>query len=214
MSGQGRVGTPTLWLATIQWLATGSRHRPRLGRQSGDAPRAAIGLLSATALPLPSAPLFPRIALKSRRGQSIVRLYHRPKTNHSLRHPIMKLEHIALNVSDPVAVASWYCRHFQLRIVRHLPLPAQTHFLADSDATVLEIYCNPPDRVPDYRSLDPLILHLAFVSADPASDSERLVAAGASIVNETHLPDGSFLIMMRDPWGLAFQLCKRTSPLI
>ncbi|MEQ9824604.1 MAG: VOC family protein [Puniceicoccaceae bacterium] len=126
----------------------------------------------------------------------------------------MKIEHFAINVSDPVAVASWYCEQFGLKVVRHLPFPSQTHFLADSDATVLEIYCNPPDRVPDYKSLDPLILHLAFVSENPASDSDRLTAAGASMVSETHLPDGSFLVMMRDPWGLAFQLCKRSSPLI
>lgn len=126
----------------------------------------------------------------------------------------MKLEHVALNVSDPVAVAAWYAAHFQLQVIRHIPQPAQTHFLADSDASVLEIYCNPADRVPDYKSMDPLILHLAFASSDPASDSIRLLSAGASFVSETRLADGSFLIMMRDPWGLAVQLCCRAIPLI
>jgi len=126
----------------------------------------------------------------------------------------MKLEHVALNVSDPVAVAAWYSEHLQLRIIRHIPIPVQTHFLVDSDSTILEIYCNPPDKVPDYRSIDPLILHLAFASSDPVSDSKRLLSAGASLVGETHLEDGSFLLMMRDPWGLALQLCKRTTPLI
>lgn len=126
----------------------------------------------------------------------------------------MRIEHVALNVSDPVAMAAWYCRHLQLRVVRHVPHPAQTHFLADAAATVLEIYCNPPEQVPDYAAMDPLLLHLAFLSHDPAADAGRLAEAGASRVSETHLADGSYLIMMRDPWGLALQLCRRAAPLL
>lgn len=126
----------------------------------------------------------------------------------------MKIEHLALNVADPVAMAAWYCGQFHLRVVRHIPQPSQTHFLADSASTVLEIYHNPPGRVPDYASMDPLLLHVAFASDDPAADARRLVAAGATMVEETRLADGSLLIMLRDPWGLALQLCRRSSPLI
>jgi glyoxylase I family protein len=126
----------------------------------------------------------------------------------------MKIEHIAFNVADPVAVAAWYCRHCGLRVVRHLPKPAQTHFLADADATVLEIYRNPPDQVPDYRNQNPLLFHLALASADPGADAARLVFAGAVVVEEIRLPDGSHLVMLRDPWGLALQLCKRAHGLL
>ena len=126
----------------------------------------------------------------------------------------MKIEHVAFNVADPVAVAEWYCKHCGLRIVRHIPQPAQTHFLADSDSTVLEIYCNPPDQVPDYRKMDPLLFHLALASSDPVADSKRLMAAGATFVDEVKLPDGSHLMMLRDPWGVALQLCKRGRPLL
>lgn len=126
----------------------------------------------------------------------------------------MKLEHIAFNVADPVAVADWYCRHCGLRVVRHIPRPAQTHFLADADATVLEIYCNPPDKVPDYRNMDPLLFHLALASSDPVADSKRLISAGAVYVNEIRLDDGSHLVMLRDPWGVALQLCKRAQELL
>jgi len=126
----------------------------------------------------------------------------------------MKIEHLALNVADPVAMATWYCRQFQLRVVRHIPHPSQTHFLADSASTILEIYRNPPDQVPDYASMDPLLLHMAFSSNDPAADAARLVAVGASFVEETRLADGSLLVMLRDPWGLALQLCRRSKPLI
>lgn len=127
----------------------------------------------------------------------------------------MKIEHVAFNVAEPVAVAEWYGRHFGLRIVRHLPAPAQTHFLADeSGMTVIEIYCNPADQVPDYSAMNPLMFHLAFVSTDPDADSARLSEHGASVVEDLSLPDGSQLMMMRDPWGLAFQLCKRSEPLV
>lgn len=125
----------------------------------------------------------------------------------------MKLEHIAFNVADPVAVADWYCTHCGFRVVHRVPQPAQTHFLADSGATVIEIYCNPPDRVPHYRAQDPLIFHLALASEDPAADARRLCEAGAEIVQELRLDKGTHLIMMRDPWGLALQLCKRSPPL-
>jgi len=126
----------------------------------------------------------------------------------------MKLEHIAFNVPDPVAMAAWYCRHCGLRVVHHVPHPSQTHFLADAGSTVLEIYCNPPDQVPDYGQRDPLLFHLALTSADPAADSRRLIAAGATLVSETHLADGSHLVMLRDPWGVALQLCKRAKELL
>ena len=126
----------------------------------------------------------------------------------------MKIEHIAFNVADPVAAADWYGRHCGLRVVRHVPQPAQTHFLADSEATVLEIYCNPRDQVPDYRSMNPLLFHLALASPDPTADVGRLVAAGATFVEEIRLPDGSHLVMLRDPWGVALQLCKRATGLL
>ena len=125
----------------------------------------------------------------------------------------MKIEHIAFNVADPVAVAAWYSLHCGLRVVRHIPQPTQTHFLSDDGGAILEIYCNPPDQVPDYRNMDPLLFHLALTSADPAADTARLKAVGASFVSELRLDDGSHLVMLRDPWGVALQLCKRAKPL-
>ncbi len=127
----------------------------------------------------------------------------------------MKIEHVAFNVADPVAVAAWYGEHLGLTIARHIPVPTQTHFLADdAGETVLEIYANPPGEAPDYFSMNPLQLHLALVSESPVADSTRLIAAGASWVSELHTADGGHLVMLRDPWGLALQLCKRSAPLV
>ena len=126
----------------------------------------------------------------------------------------MKIEHIAFNVADPVTVAAWYCQHCGLRVVRHVPQPVQTHFLADSDSTILEIYCNPSSQVPDYQNMNPLLFHLALTSSDPATDSAKLISAGAIFVDEVRLPEGSHLVMLRDPWGMALQLCRRTKQLL
>lgn len=127
----------------------------------------------------------------------------------------MKLEHFALNVIDPVAMAKWYGEHLGLTTVREVEGAPYTHFLADSSGTILlEIYNNPADQVPPYAEMDPLLLHVAFVSEDPESDMNALITAGATLVEELVLNDGSHLVMLRDPWGLSIQLCKRAVPML
>ena len=127
----------------------------------------------------------------------------------------MKLEHFALNVEDPIAMAEWYREHFGLKIVRQMKDSPFTSFLRDDSGTILiEIYKNPSAEVPPYRTMNPLLVHLAFVSEDPTKDKTRLMKEGASLVSDHHLDDGSHLVMLRDPWGLAIQLCKRGRPMI
>lgn len=127
----------------------------------------------------------------------------------------MKIEHFAFNVSEPSAMAEWYCKNLGMTTKRRQPDHPFTHFLADSSGSVMiEIYNNPADAVPAYGEMDPLLLHLAFVSPDPTADLERLIEAGASLIDEIKLDDGSHLAMLRDPWGFAIQLCKRGQPMI
>lgn len=127
----------------------------------------------------------------------------------------MKIEHFAINVKDPVAMAQWYEENIGLEVLRKMDEAPHTHFIGDkSGAIMIEIYNNPVDQVPDYPNMDPLLVHLAFVSIDPDTDKKRLIKAGASYVESVDLPDGSKLVMMRDPWGLAIQLCKRGVPMI
>lgn len=122
----------------------------------------------------------------------------------------MKLEHFALNVEKPVEMAAWYTQNLGMKIVRKQEAAPFTHFLADNSGRIMiEIYCNPANQVPNYRKMDPLLVHIAFVSQNPTADKERLVAAGASLDSEMQLEDGTHLIMLRDPWGLSIQLCKR-----
>ena len=129
--------------------------------------------------------------------------------------PVLRLEHVALNVADPRAIADWYVANLGMRIVRRVEGPPHTRFLADAaGATVVEIYENREASIPDYAALDPLVLHLAFDSRDPDGDRDALVQAGATAVSDGRLPDGSRLLMLRDPWGLALQLCARSAPLL
>jgi catechol 2,3-dioxygenase-like lactoylglutathione lyase family enzyme len=127
----------------------------------------------------------------------------------------MKLEHFALNVENPRAMAEWYMRHLGMQVVKQLTEPPYMTFLADDSGSIMiEIYCNPANEVPDYRRMNPLLVHLAFVSEDPAQDRDRLEKAGAGIVSDQRYEDGSHLVMLRDPWGLAIQLCKRGTPML
>src|SRR5690349_16181082 len=108
-----------------------------------------------------------------------------------MRMPILNLEHIACNVEDPPAMAAWYVEHLGMRVVRHVPLPSQIHFLADAAGrAVIEIYRNAVDPIPDYAAMHPIRLHIAFTTADPDAARAALVAAGATFVEEGTTADG------------------------
>ncbi len=124
----------------------------------------------------------------------------------------MKFEHFALNVPDARAMAAWYVQHLGLSVARRREDAPYTHFLADETGRVImELYSNPAAPIPDYARQHPLVFHVAFVAADARAEQARLEKAGATLfVEET--PDGSVLVMMRDPWGVALQLCQRSKP--
>jgi glyoxylase I family protein len=128
----------------------------------------------------------------------------------------MDIEHVALNVADPVAMAAWYTEHLGMRVVRSLDVSPHTHFLADgSGRVVVEVYRQTVAPVPDYRAMDPFVLHLAFVTPDVRGTRERLLAAGAASAGEvTATPAGDELAFLRDPWGVTIQLVRRASPLV
>jgi glyoxylase I family protein len=133
----------------------------------------------------------------------------------NVRMPTLNLEHVACNVADPAGMAAWYVEHLGMRIVRRSQDASQIHFLADAAGrAVIEIYCNAADAIPDYGTMNPLRFHIAFAASDPDGARESLIAAGATFVDERTLPDGSRLLMLRDPWGIPLQVCKRTTPLL
>lgn len=125
----------------------------------------------------------------------------------------MKFEHFALNVPDVRAHAQWYVAHAGFRILRQFSEAPWTTFLADGTGrVVVELYSNPKAVCHDFARQHPLLFHFALVSTDVAADRAHFEKAEATLFVEETLPDGTKLTMLRDPWGVALQLCQRTTP--
>ena len=119
----------------------------------------------------------------------------------------MRLEHIAIDVADPVAFREWWGRHLGMRTSA-----AGEAFITDDSGTfTLEVYRtgNTPSA-PNYRALDTMTFHIAFLSDDVDADVARLEAAGAERVEVVHKP-GFDMAILRDPQGVAIQLVKRAT---
>jgi len=118
----------------------------------------------------------------------------------------MKLEHIALDVSDPSAFIEWWCKNLGFR----RSAPGSAFIIDDSGTMGLEIYrTGETPSAPDYAAMHAMTLHVAFVSEDVKADADRLVAAGAKL-EQLKVEDPAFhMAILRDPWGVAVQLCKR-----
>lgn len=125
----------------------------------------------------------------------------------------MKFEHYAINVEDSIAVADWYVEHCGMKIEVALTASPFTRFLSDETGrVVIEIYSNPAAPVPDYASQSHLVYHLAFAASDVDAEKMRLMEAGCSFIEELNPEEGTRLVMLRDPFGMALQLCQRAKP--
>lgn len=127
----------------------------------------------------------------------------------------MDIEHVGYVVDHPVEAARWYVEHLGMRVVRTSGPPNFAHFLADSSGgCMIEIYRNPAVRTPDYRAMNPLVLHVAFRSGDVEGDRERLIAVGGAPEGDIIRADnGDVVAVVRDPWGFPVQLARRGSPM-
>ncbi len=119
----------------------------------------------------------------------------------------MRLEHVAIDVADPAAFKAWWTANLGMRVST-----ANDAFLTDDSGTfVLEVYrTDKTPSAPDYRAIDPMTLHIAFLSDDVDADVARLVAAGAEQVELVHKP-GFDMAILRDPQGVSIQLVKRAA---
>jgi len=128
----------------------------------------------------------------------------------------VNIEHVALNVPDPVAMANWYSTHLGMRVVRAVEGPPHTRFIADgSGRVVLELYHQAVAAVPNYAGQHPFVLHIAFVAPDIERERDRLLAAGMTADGEIQdTPAGDRLAFLRDPWGVVVQLVQRAKPLL
>lgn len=110
-------------------------------------------------------------------------------------------------------MAQWYVDYLGFKVVRRREDAPFTHFLADDTGrVVVELYTNPTGAITDFARSHPLTFHFAVVTPSARRERERLEKAGATFFLEDALPDGSVLVMMRDPWGVPLQLCERARP--
>ena len=116
----------------------------------------------------------------------------------------------------PAAMVKWYCENLGMKLLRKGHPPVNMHFISDAGGNMmLEVYNNPPDAVPDYRSMNTLSLHIAFMVDDVKATCRKLTAAGATIVSDVSITaSGDELAMLRDPWGVPIQFLKRAEPML
>ena len=127
----------------------------------------------------------------------------------------MKIEHIAFQVEDPPAMADWYCEHLGFQVKFKADEPVVNRFIADSAGDVmLEIYRNPNFIIPDYASMSPSLLHVAFMCDNVRETHQRLIDAGASPEGEIVDTGEVVITFLRDPWGFSIQLVNRKEPLL
>jgi glyoxylase I family protein len=126
----------------------------------------------------------------------------------------VRMEHIALNVTDPVSAAEWYCQNLGMRLINISRTPPLGAFVADPNGMMLELYCKSQAGPFNYFALHPANLHIAFAVDDLEGTCTALTAAGGIIEGEEERTSkGDRLIFIRDPWGVTLQLAQRQTPL-
>ena len=118
----------------------------------------------------------------------------------------MKLEHVAIDVAEPEALITWWCDNLGFR----RSAPKSAFIIDDSGEMGLEVYrTGETPASPDYKSMNSMTFHVAFLSEDVKADADRLVKAGATLEKITLENPAFHMAILRDPWGVAIQLCKR-----
>jgi glyoxylase I family protein len=128
----------------------------------------------------------------------------------------MRFEHLAINVKDARAVAKWYVDTLGLVVKRQGAEPPYMTFVGDSGGNMMfEFYEQPAAGLPDYASMVPNTLHVAFLVDDMDSTRAKWLAAGGKAEGDvTTTPAGDKLAFVRDPWGLTLQLVQRKTPML
>ena len=118
----------------------------------------------------------------------------------------MKLEHVAFDVQEPEELITWWCENLGFR----RSAPGSAFIIDDSGIMGLEIYrTGETPAAPDYKAMNSMTMHIAFVSEDVKADVDRLVAAGATLETLKIDNPAFHMAILRDPWGVSIQLCKR-----
>lgn len=118
----------------------------------------------------------------------------------------MKLEHIAFDVQNPEATIEWWCKNLGFR-----RSSSGSAFILDDSGTIgLEFYrTDKTSASPNYQTMNAMTMHIAFTVEDVRLEAERLAAAGATIESINQDSSDFHMAIVRDPDGIAIQLCRR-----
>jgi glyoxylase I family protein len=127
-----------------------------------------------------------------------------------------RFEHVAINVSDPAAMAKWYTDNLGMKIVRGGFAPNASAFLADSGThMMIEILHSITAPVFESAKIHYTSIHFAFITPDIAQTQAQLIAAGATVSDSLRkTASGDQVLVLRDPWGLAIQFVQRVKPML
>jgi catechol-2,3-dioxygenase len=121
----------------------------------------------------------------------------------------VRFEHIAINVEDPKAVADWYVKYVDLKIISE---SKKMIFVGDSDHhCMFELY-KKTDVKGSYSDLSHDASHVAFTTDNAAQLSSKMVEGGARLIHQFTSPAGDTVINMTDPWGNNLQVIQRVKP--
>jgi catechol 2,3-dioxygenase-like lactoylglutathione lyase family enzyme len=123
----------------------------------------------------------------------------------------MKIEHIGICVSVPIAMGNWYKEHLGADILFHAGNDEDGVSFVTDGHSVIEFGRLPEGPPLDPRAfVSPLQLHIAFECSNPRSEGERLIAAGAEWIGESPRNDEQGeKVLLKDPWGYTIQLVNR-----
>ncbi len=103
-----------------------------------------------------------------------------------------------------------------MKIIRQGGAPDFGTFVSDSNKDMmLELYQKKDFPMIDYKNISPVSIHLAFRVSDITDVKEKLIAAGAELVNDiSNSASGDKVLVLRDPWGFPIQFIQRKVPVI
>ncbi len=128
-----------------------------------------------------------------------------------LKFTNIRPEHFATNTPDAQAKANWYSENLGMKIFRQGGAPDFGSFVSDSENDMmLEIYQKKNYPMLDYKVISPVSIHLAFKVNNVELVKEKLVAAGADLVDDiAKSKSGDKVLVLRDPWGFPIQFIQR-----
>lgn len=130
---------------------------------------------------------------------------------------MLYIEHVALNVPEPIAMADWYCTHLGLKILGGADAPVPVRFIGcpQTGKVVLELYENSKVTVENFAEMSQVSFHLAFATDNVELEYSKILKVGATPLAPVEtLANGSVVAFFRDPWGIPVQFICRPTPLI